>query len=267
MLVPRLGVRAAVEAALARAPAVALLGPRQVGKTTLARMLAQASREGIPEPVYLDLERAADLRRLDDPGAYLRARAGRLTIIDEVHRAPGLLAELRGVIDARRAAGERTGQFLLLGSPPRGRAGRGALSNQGRRRRHRARTCGARGRTPLRLRGVPVSIGGAHLHIPILRALSCGLPSEFANGIYARHARNELQAPAKRTRNSACPGQRADFPPPIHSPRPITAVHSAASTMPSVAVTTKSEPASETMVKSWRGRMLTCEPTSASAVP
>jgi hypothetical protein len=67
-------------------------------------------------PVYLDLERAADLRRLDDPGAYLRARAGNLTIIDEVHRVPTLFAELRGVIDERRAAGERAGQFLLLGS-------------------------------------------------------------------------------------------------------------------------------------------------------
>jgi hypothetical protein len=117
MLIARDTLNAALEAALARAPAAVLLGPRQVGKTTLAKGLA-AARAGKPGPevVYLDLEKAADLRRLDDPGAYLRGRAGGLTIIDEVHRAPALFAELRGVIDERRAAGERHGQFLLLGS-------------------------------------------------------------------------------------------------------------------------------------------------------
>jgi uncharacterized protein len=120
MVIDRAATRASVDAALARAPAVALLGPRQVGKTTLAKALAKTLTEQSPKnggaPVYLDLERAADLRRLDDPGAYLRARAGGLTIIDEVHRVPALFAELRGVIDERRAAGERAGLFLLLGS-------------------------------------------------------------------------------------------------------------------------------------------------------
>lgn len=105
-------IESAVRDALARAPAVALLGARQVGKTTLARRLARESKSAI----YLDLERPADLRKLDDADDFLRAQSGRLTIIDEVHRAPALFAELRGVIDERRTAGEKVGQFLLLGS-------------------------------------------------------------------------------------------------------------------------------------------------------
>lgn len=100
------------EEALTRSPAVALLGPRQVGKTTLAKSIA-ASR---PQSVYLDLERAADLARLADPEAFLEPLAGRLVVIDEVHRIPRLFEELRGLIDRRRAAGHRTGQFLILGS-------------------------------------------------------------------------------------------------------------------------------------------------------
>jgi uncharacterized protein len=98
--------------ALERSAAVALLGPRQVGKTTLARSIA-ASR---PQSVYLDLERAADRARLADPDAFLEPLVGRLVVIDEVHRAPALFEELRGQIDRRRAAGHRFGQFLLLGS-------------------------------------------------------------------------------------------------------------------------------------------------------
>lgn len=116
MFVPRTHIQNSIEAALSRAPAVALLGPRQVGKTTMARGLAAAYAQAGRDVAYLDLERAADRRRLDDPGRYLLARAGGLTILDEVHRVPALFAELRGVIDERRAAGERSGQFLLLGS-------------------------------------------------------------------------------------------------------------------------------------------------------
>jgi len=94
-------------------PAVALLGPRQVGKSTLAKRIA-ASWE--PEPVYLDLEDPADLKKLSDPGVYFEANAGRLVILDEVQRAPELFTVLRVAIDRGRDAGRGTGQFLILGS-------------------------------------------------------------------------------------------------------------------------------------------------------
>jgi predicted AAA+ superfamily ATPase len=98
---------------LAHMPALVLLGPRQVGKTTLARQLAEAWPGG---SVYLDLERPADRRRLDDADSYLRAQQGKLVILDEIHRAPDLFEILRGIIDDNRQAGWRHGQFLLLGS-------------------------------------------------------------------------------------------------------------------------------------------------------
>jgi len=104
---------AAVTDRLRHAPAVVLLGPRQVGKSTLARALADKRGE---RAVYLDLERPDDRSRLADPGAYLRAQAGRLVVIDEIHRAPGLFPTLRGIIDDRRRAGDQAGHFLLLGS-------------------------------------------------------------------------------------------------------------------------------------------------------
>ena len=112
MIISRPDISASLRSALSQSPAVALLGPRQVGKTTLARALA----DEIKGTIYLDLERSADLRRLEEPSAFLQAQAGRLTIIDEVHRAPRLFAELRGIIDERRQTGERAGHFLLLGS-------------------------------------------------------------------------------------------------------------------------------------------------------
>jgi uncharacterized protein len=94
-------------------PAVVLLGPRQVGKTTLARKIGANWPGGA---VYLDMERPADKRRLDDADAYLRAQSGKLVVIDEIQRVPDLFEVLRGIIDDRRAAGERFGHFLLLGS-------------------------------------------------------------------------------------------------------------------------------------------------------
>jgi len=93
--------------------AVVLLGARQVGKTTMALSIAENWLTG---SVYLDLERPADLRRLDDADSYLRNQNDKLVILDEVHRMPELMPILRGVIDSRRREGLRTGQFLLLGS-------------------------------------------------------------------------------------------------------------------------------------------------------
>ena len=96
---------------LAMFPAVVLLGPRQVGKTTLAEAIA-ADRDS----VYLDLENPRDRSKLADPNRYLEANEGRLVVLDEVHRAPELFQVLRGVIDRGRRKGLRAGRFLLLGA-------------------------------------------------------------------------------------------------------------------------------------------------------
>ena len=101
-------------------PAVALLGPRQVGKTTLARLLAETGAESPPNPVetgvYLDLENPVDQEKLADARGYLGTKRGRLVILDEIHRAPHLFQTLRGIIDERIRGGEPSGQFLILGS-------------------------------------------------------------------------------------------------------------------------------------------------------
>jgi predicted AAA+ superfamily ATPase len=93
------------------APAVALLGPRQVGKTTLALELAKTRPS-----IYLDLESERDRAKLGQAGLYLVDHLDKLVILDEVHRAPGLFMVLRGLIDQARRAGTRSGQYLLLGS-------------------------------------------------------------------------------------------------------------------------------------------------------
>ena len=94
-------------------PAVAILGPRQVGKTTLAKTIL---RDLTLPPLYLDLEKPSDIAKLSDPELYLNNHFGRLVILDEVQRMPGIFQILRGIIDERRLAGERGRQFLLLGS-------------------------------------------------------------------------------------------------------------------------------------------------------
>ncbi len=111
-MIPR-HLKTTLEDRLRQFPAVALLGPRQSGKTTLALVLAEERGD---KAIYLDLENPADRRRLDDPVAYLRALRGRLVILDEIHRIPEIFAVLRSEIDARRRAGEKAGQFLILGS-------------------------------------------------------------------------------------------------------------------------------------------------------
>lgn len=98
---------------LAQLPAVTLLGPRQVGKTTLARSLMH---DRTPAPIYLDLEQPEDRARLADPSLFLRGYIDRLVVLDEVQRAPGLFEVLRGQIDERRRQNRRHGHFLLLGS-------------------------------------------------------------------------------------------------------------------------------------------------------
>jgi predicted AAA+ superfamily ATPase len=96
---------------LDNSPAVALLGPRQVGKTTLALEIGDTRPS-----VYLDLESNADRARLNDPEAYLGRHEDELVILDEVHRAPELFQALRGPIDRGRRKGKPAGRFLLLGS-------------------------------------------------------------------------------------------------------------------------------------------------------
>lgn len=103
--------------ALKQIPVVALLGPRQVGKTTLALQIAE---QGMDKKVaYLDLELDTDLSKLSDPENYLRRFENQLLIIDEVQRKPDLFRILRGLVDIRKRNGEKSGQFLLLGSASR----------------------------------------------------------------------------------------------------------------------------------------------------
>ena len=97
--------------ALAHFPAVALLGPRQVGKTTLALDIGKTFNA-----LYLDLESEQDQARISQPELYFADHQDQLVILDEVHRAPGLFPVLRGVIDKGIRDGRRNGQFLLLGS-------------------------------------------------------------------------------------------------------------------------------------------------------
>lgn len=92
-------------------PAVAILGPRQCGKTTLARQLTQK----IGNSVYLDLEHPADLAKLEDPLAFFDLHNNELVCLDEIQRTPELFTTLRSIIDKR----ERNGQFLILGSASR----------------------------------------------------------------------------------------------------------------------------------------------------
>ena len=98
-------------------PVVALLGPRQVGKTTLALEIAGKRLE--KKWAYLDLELESDLSKLTDAESYLKGFEGQLLIIDEVQRRPELFPLLRGLVDARKRKGEKTAQFLLLGSASR----------------------------------------------------------------------------------------------------------------------------------------------------
>lgn len=104
-------LEAVVKDRLSHLPAVALLGPRQVGKTTLAHAVANGRKS-----VYLDLESPLDREKLADPAFYLSGHEDELVILDEVQRMPELFATLRGLIDQGRRRGKKSGRFLLLGS-------------------------------------------------------------------------------------------------------------------------------------------------------
>lgn len=96
---------------LAQSAAVVLLGPRQVGKTTLAHAVSETTAS-----TYLDLESEVDRAKLQDAEDYLSRLENQLVILDEVQRAPELFQLLRGLIDKGRRRGFKTGRFLLLGS-------------------------------------------------------------------------------------------------------------------------------------------------------
>lgn len=104
-------IKEKLQATIAQVPAVALLGARQVGKTTLAKTIAKDI-----DSIYLDLEAPEDLLKLSDPTSFLSAYADKLVILDEIQRSPELFPVLRGLIDKNREQGRRAGQFLLLGS-------------------------------------------------------------------------------------------------------------------------------------------------------
>ena len=92
-------------------PAVAILGPRQAGKSTLAKKFLS----GIENSIYLDLERPSDLNKLRDPEAFFQVNRGRLVCLDEIQRSPDLFPVLRSIIDEE----QRNGQLLILGSASR----------------------------------------------------------------------------------------------------------------------------------------------------
>jgi predicted AAA+ superfamily ATPase len=111
-MIPRVA-KATLLDLLQRFPAVALLGPRQAGKTTLALSLEEQLR---PQALYLDLELPSDRAKLADPELYLSQHRDRLVILDEIHRLPDIFQTLRSLIDRRRRTGRKVSQFLLLGS-------------------------------------------------------------------------------------------------------------------------------------------------------
>jgi predicted AAA+ superfamily ATPase len=100
-----------VESALTRQAAVALIGPRQVGKTTLAFLIKEQR-----SCLYLDLENPADRQKLSEPTLLFAQYENELVILDEIHRVPDLFPVLRGIIDLGRRQEKRYGRFLLLGS-------------------------------------------------------------------------------------------------------------------------------------------------------
>ena len=111
-MIERIITKQALLTALHYQAAAVLIGPRQVGKTTLAREIA----DGQPNSLYLDLETREDREKLAEPALFLRHYENSLVVLDEIHRAPELFSSLRGIIDRGRREGRGTGRFLMLGS-------------------------------------------------------------------------------------------------------------------------------------------------------
>src|SRR6201991_103556 len=100
-----------IKEALKRSSSVALMGPRQVGKTTIALNISETTPS-----VYLDLESRIDLQKVQDIEAFHIENSDKLIILDEVQRLPEIFTSLRGIIDKERRKGNKAGQFLFLGS-------------------------------------------------------------------------------------------------------------------------------------------------------
>ena len=114
MLIPR-SASLQVERALARQASVIVIGPRQVGKTTLALHIAETR-----PTTYLDLEQPSHRRVLDEPEPFFEQHSESLVILDEIHRVPEIFSVIRGTIDQARRQGKDTGMFLFLGSASMG---------------------------------------------------------------------------------------------------------------------------------------------------
>lgn len=100
-----------LQEALSNNAAVALLGPRQVGKTTLA--LSFMPKEKV---LYLDLENSLDKAKMVDFPTFYHENQDKLLILDEIQRVPEIFSTIRGIIDEQRRHGRRNGLFLFLGS-------------------------------------------------------------------------------------------------------------------------------------------------------
>ena len=100
-----------IKKSLKRSASVALLGPRQVGKTTLAHQIAKSAPS-----IYLDLENTLDLKKIKDISTFYKNNNDTLIILDEVQRLPEVFSQIRGIIDSQRRKGIKGGIFLFLGS-------------------------------------------------------------------------------------------------------------------------------------------------------